>query len=376
MEPTPGQLDQFMSDGFVILRGMIPPDELSDLQRSADVIYEKSPKQRVWLTETVDHETANALEFCVDDRVFHFSRNLMRASDAAGSGMWMFGAADTGWHRDIQPAIQAPLDGLQEDIRHNRPPYVQWHIALEHDPFLHVIPGSHLRRNNEAERSIERRDGAVPLRGMTCPDLEAGDGVVYINAILHCAKPSGEKKRRTLHFGYEGYGIQAAPHFIAAESLGVDFVKYLSPWAANRFRNFDRLRVNQIDEIASLFRAMVDRDDRQFRERLGHLHPGRRGRVTSLAVLSRTANRMRDFRGRNSNENRYASGSRIEDLASRFTAEEICQLWSRFAVLDQKLQSDQVQREPLFQGEPTTYYLYEMPENFEVEDFVASWNSS
>lgn len=193
MEPTAEQREQLMRHGYIILRGMIPPDEVAELRKSVDAIIERAPPQsRVDLTRWVDRETASGVEFFVDDRVFEFSQKLMNAPDVVGHGMWILRQADTGWHRDIHTYHMVPLDGLQEDIRLNGPPYLQWNIALYDDPYFHFIPASHLRRNNEHENKIERRDGAVPLPGMTCLDLKAGDGSVYINAMLHCAKPSGE----------------------------------------------------------------------------------------------------------------------------------------------------------------------------------------
>ena len=111
----------------------------------------------------------------------------MHAPDVAPQGMWVLCHSGTGWHRDIHPIDMAPLDGLQEDIRLNGPPYLQWNLPLYDDSYLHVIPRSHLRRNNEAESKLERRMGVVPLPGEITVDLKAGDGLVYINGILHSA---------------------------------------------------------------------------------------------------------------------------------------------------------------------------------------------
>ena len=88
--------------------------------------------------------------------------------------MWMLGASGTRWHRDIHPHDMAPLDGIQEDVKLNGPPYVQWNIALYDNNYLRVMPGSHLRRNNEDERQVERRQGVAPLPGMKTVDITPG----------------------------------------------------------------------------------------------------------------------------------------------------------------------------------------------------------
>ena len=51
------------------------------------------------------------------------------------------------------------------------------------------------------------------------------------------------------------------------------------------------------------------------------------------------------------------------------------QLWERFSVLDSELQTDTEQYESLFQSGPMKYYFYDMPANFDVDDFIASWKS-
>ena len=210
------QKEQLMREGYVIVRDMIPPDELERLRKSVDTIIDRAPpSSRVQVTEWVDKQTANAVEFYFDDRTLGFTRRLMDAPDVAPQGMWVLCHSGTGWHRDIHPIDMAPLDGLQEDIRLNGPPYLQWNLPLYDDSYLHVIPRSHLRRNNEEESKLERRMGVVPLPGEITVDLKAGEGLVYINGILHSATPNGDEKRRTLHFGYQSFGADGFVHFFS-----------------------------------------------------------------------------------------------------------------------------------------------------------------
>jgi len=241
-----------MEAGYVVVRSMIPPAELETLRSSVDAIVTRAPDAgRVTMTDWVDRQSAAAVELCFDDRVFDFSRQLMEAPDAAPLGMWVLCASGTGWHRDIHPHDMAPLDGLQEDIRLNGPPYVQWNIALIDDSYLRVMPGSHLRRNNADERQVERSQGVVPLPGAKTVDLAAGDGVVYINNILHCAESNGNEKRRTLHLGYQAFGGRGFTHFFLPATMGVHFIEHLSPWAAEKCVYFERLHAQRHDDVAA-----------------------------------------------------------------------------------------------------------------------------
>ena len=58
---------------------------------------------------------------------------------------------------------------------------------------------------------------------------------------------------------------------------------------------------------------------------------------------------------------------------ARFTADEAALPWQRFETLDARLQADCDQFEPMMHVTSTRYRFYDMPEDFEVDDFIASW---
>ncbi len=371
------QREQLMELGYVIVRDMIPPEELQRLRNSVDRIVQRATdagvESRVITTEWVEPETADAVEFLFDERTLGFSRELMNVPEVIPSGMWVLIASGTGWHRDIHPIDMAPLDGLQEDIRLNGPPYLQWHIALYDDSFLHIIPGSHQRRNNAEERKIERRMGVVPLPGAMPVDLKAGDGVIYINCFLHSAAPNGEIKRRTFHGGYHAVGNKGFGHTIP-DPIGVDFVGHLSSECAAKCKQFDQLHAQHLDEIAATFSAMIERDRGAFVKAFETLHPSEHARMTSLIVLSKIAAMVRKYKDSDSDD--WQVTKAVKDLGARLTAAELDQLWDRFGALEEELTADTEQYESLFQNQAMKYYFYEMPENFSVEDFITSWESA
>ena len=367
------QREQLIREGYVIVRDIIPPDELERLRHSVDTIIDKAPpSSRVMVTEWVEKQTANAVEFYFDDRTLGFTRRLMDAPDVVPQGMWVLCQSGTGWHRDIHPIDMAPLDGLQEDIRRNGPPYLQWNLPLYDDSYLHVIPGSHLRRNNEAESRKERRMGVVPLPGEITVDLKAGDGVVYINGILHSATPNGDEKRRTLHFGYQSFGAEGFVHFFLPATMGVEFVEHLSPGAAEKCHHFEALHAKRHNDIAFTLRAILEKDAHAFTEGLGRIHRSEHARLTTLVVLSKIAYTIRQYKDSDSEES--SDSPCFQRMADRFTRDELEQLWQRFALLDHKLQSDTEQYESLFQSGPMKYFFYDMPQDFGVDDFIASWH--
>ena len=368
------QRAQLMETGFVMVRNMIPDDELEQLRTSVDRIVQRAMAEgeggRVGTTDWVEPETANAVEFFFDERTLGFSRDLMGAPAVTPSGMWVLVGSGTGWHRDIHPIDMAPLDGLQEDILTNGPPYLQWHIALYDDSFLHIIPGSHRRRNNAEESKIERSMGVVPLPGDLRVDLKAGDGVVYINCFLHSATANGDVKRRTFHGGYHAHGSTGFAHSMP-QSIGVDFAGSLSAKGAAQCEEFARLYATRLDQIDAVFRAMVDRNDQAFRKAFDRLHPSRDARMTAIVVLARIAQTIHTCRNVDPDDRRNAGT--VKELGARFSTEELDLLWDRFGRLETELTAEEEQYEPLFQNPAMHYRFYEMPQDFNVEDFIASW---
>ena len=370
MEIEP-QIQGLMEVGYLVVRELIPPAELQALRQSVDAIVDRAPAAgRVTMTDWVDAESANSVEFCFDDRTLDFSRQLMDVPDVAPLGMWVLCGSGTGWHRDIHPIDMAPLDGLQEDVRLNGPPYLQWNIALYDDSYLQVISASHQRRNNAEESKIERSMGVVPLPGATVVDLKAGDGVVYINNILHSATPNHDEKRRTLHLGYQAFGGRGFTHFFLPATMGVHFIEHLAPWAAGKCVHFEKLHAQRHDDVAWVLRAIIDKDRGAFVEGLDRIHQSEQARMTTLVVVSKIAYLIRKYKN-DAEDN--ANGPCIQAMADRFSSEELEMLWQRFQVLDFKLQADTEQYESLFQSGPMKYYFYEMPADFDVDDFISSW---
>ena len=64
-----------------------------------------------------------------------------------------------------------------------------------------------------------------------------------------------------------------------------------------------------------------------------------------------------------------------EDVACRFTVDEIDVLWQRFLALDAALQTDEAHVVAYAFSMTTTYRADKMPANFEVDDFIESWGA-
>ena len=134
--------ERFLEQGYLILRNVVPSNELKGLRKSYEIlverqraiwardrlpddppggVWESSPQPRLILNSgrengspLIDRETANAVEFWLHENTQGVSSQLMYSNDAAVTEMMRMcsplrdhGPAE--WHRDMYPPIAAPL---------------------------------------------------------------------------------------------------------------------------------------------------------------------------------------------------------------------------------------------------------------------------
>ena len=399
---------QFIENGYVIVRDCVPPGQLDELRDSFEVLVDRQraiwrrerepndPPGGVWDTHkqprvifdtVVDEPTSNTIEFCLHENTMGVARQLMRAPDVGVRQMAIMcnPVSDHGpwrWHRDASPVKNPPVEGLAMDMIENGPGYVQWNIPLYDDNVLWVVPGSHRRANTKEEELQLLTDPKTPLPGAVPVELKAGDGVVYTNFILHWASNYTPKLRRTIHIGYQSFGGPLYRYFSLRWNLG--FTKNLPHSLRKPFEHWARLKSHEHDIIENVYRAMLDRDPAGFHKGLAALHPGENGKMVCVVILCKLAQTIHAMTRPGFPSLPIEEKFRIvrpdeaylhEDVACRFTGEEIDVLWQRFLVLDAALQTDETHVIAHAFSIATTYRSDKMPADFEVDDFIESWGA-
>jgi hypothetical protein len=380
-------IEQFMTDGYLILRGAISPEELEPLRESAETAVRRCFPEGIPegmfqplvknFNEVIDEATANLIEMFMHEATFGVASRLMPDAKAvAPAGMFLMcnPVQEHGpwfWHRDINPETKGPLVGLQQDMLANGPVYLHFNIALYDDDVYWVVPGSHRRVNTDEEnrqllgvphgyahgQQPQGEKRHEPLPNSISSDLKAGDLIVNHLELLHWASDYGTRLRRTFHIGYRSFG--GPSFFYEGYSPKPAFGKYLSPASQAVLAQCDELYDEELDRIEAVLRAVLARDSAALASALAELHPGETGRFMALIHVCKDAQQM--HQGVNA------------QLAERFTSDDIETLWQSFVPLDEALQSDVPDDTPAFQvREPSGYRLNEMPD-YGVEDFVASW---
>ena len=148
---------------------------------------------------------------------------------------------------------------------------------------------------------------------------------------------------------------------------------FLSPRAQALRNNQERLFKQECDNIIEAFRAALDRDSARFGAALGRIPPSPTRREVGLVLLSKLAHKIcRPHAPALAHEEGGYGGDFTQDelVAPAFTADELAELWERFAPLEAQLQAETEQYVPGFQSGTMRYYFHELPAEVTVEGFL------
>ena len=395
---------QLLSDGYVILRQVVPPEQLDRLrrdietvvarQRAGDPEWDRTPQPRASIVDQVDPSTIGALEFLLHPNTHGVSAGVLDCpTEAVASNQALvicnpefapeapfrpgqhWGTDPRNWHRDVRPDRDGPLSAHIEDQLANGPAYVQWNIALYEDHILYVVPGSHRRLSTEIESSHLQGE-----RGTTSPvpesipvELGPGDGVVYNNLMLHWGSKYGpDKKRRTVHLGYRSFG-RIFPRQQCNLPMGF-WDRFAAGTPQRRMaEHWFGLFQSEFATLEETFRAALSGDGEAFEAGLSRLHPPEKGRRTCLILLAKQAlalYRQSGLTGGNgSGQSVY--DWQLQELASRFTHRELERLWRRFEPIDEALRSGASRHVSGFLGPTTDYEFERVPAGMTAEGICA-----
>ena len=423
------ELEKFRADGYLIVKNAVPPERLQDLRLSVEMMVdgekaraltnrkEGEPRGGSWYKsaqprlnpDSITAETADELDFCLGETTLGVSQQLLQ--NPPFTALTTFGALCSGiidsgytdWHRDYSSAEQAPLSGSQQSLMENGPGYVQWNIALYDDAVLWILPESHKHPSTEAQRQQLLLDPKLQLSGGVPVRLEAGDGVVYPNLMMHWGSIYRSRLRRTIHMGYRSFSGPTLPYVHQLEwHEKPGFLNYASEQARAHFETAAEHYKQEKRNIAAALRTIISGRAQAFSDALALLHPSEAGRMVAVVLICRIANQVirlhRPEIARMSVADRrpLIDGSPpahyVEDMASRFGTEEVGVLERRLAELNRRLEADRVASDrrygeiykalrpqaaqlPDFEARPLRAFNSEMPADFGVDEFIASWRA-
>jgi hypothetical protein len=221
--------DQYRQEGYVILRGIIPPEEIEALRADVQDLVECSAAGRGPELPWINREkriperlglllrpgwTRPAFVASLE-RGPYFPLSAQILGTAVRYSLFgMLAGGDgkpyvQGWHRDL-----APTEGENElaVLERNHRVYTQINAPLFPDRYLTIVPGSHLRRTTAAEREVLARDATGQMPGQLMVETKPGDVAFYYSNLLHRGfNPTGAM-RWTMHHAFVNAAAPVAAH--------------------------------------------------------------------------------------------------------------------------------------------------------------------
>jgi ectoine hydroxylase-related dioxygenase (phytanoyl-CoA dioxygenase family) len=391
----------FKEEGYNILRNVVPPEQLQQMRDGIEHMvnrrkevsaqkrmpneppggaWEASGQPRLQFYADCDAESAFTIEFFLHENTLGVCQQLMDAEHVMPHQFSCIcsGNRDVGparWHRDVGPGEPAPLRGMISNMENHGPSYLQWNIALYDDSVFWIVPRSHRRVATDEEMRQLAENPSVPLPGSMRVELNAGDGVVYTHLLFHWGSYYSSKMRRTLHPGYRPFGFATVPN-VHWRHWEPGFYHYLSNAARQQFEAYDKLVFDEFDLIAEILHTVINKDTDGFLEAFARLHPSPQDRMVGVVMLSKLARKLYQLKHTEANPaTLWGNGRDIVYLGGHFTDEQVDELYQRLHTLDDRLKLPSDKHHPGFQR-TSTYNPNDMPENFELEDFIASWDNT
>jgi hypothetical protein len=211
--------EQYRQEGYIILRGIIPQEEVEALRADVRQLVERSAAGEGPEVSWINREKR------IPERLGQllrpgwiqpsFARSLEQgpylpvAEQILGgpvrySLFGMLAGGDgkpyvQGWHRDLAPTegeYEIPI--LELGYR----AVTQINAPLFPDRFLTIVPGSHLRRTTADEREVLATSRAGDMPGQMAVETVPGDVVFYYPNLLHRGYNPEGALRWTMHHAF------------------------------------------------------------------------------------------------------------------------------------------------------------------------------
>jgi hypothetical protein len=252
---TPAQVEEFREVGFIVVKGLIPPELIPPLQEGLERVIAKvkaepdryrtrfvnSDRTDIWGVGDVfqpDLFEPSFAAYLGSDRLLDGIGSILGPEMRfwGGHALWSpeRETYDLIWHRDGDDETYYDPTGYTT--------HVQFNSALGPDASFRAVAGSHRRPLTDEERAVIRK-GTGPLPGEVVGVCEPGD-VLLMNAMaVHRGMSAPNAGRRSLHFNLQPRAEPTGGRSTRTWMLELEFLPKFPPRAQELFQNlmeFDR----------------------------------------------------------------------------------------------------------------------------------------
>lgn len=222
---------QWREQGYLVLRQVWPKDRIAAIYETCEAVYtqwkaessrENQPGgfayvPRGWVLLHLNHPQYHVgrpdrrrlvLEAIADALIQDTLETLFRNDPVFMQANYCVDPADEGWagvwHRDCQFFAKGDEAVVARSIAEEADPPRELHVHIPLIPTeaTHVVPGSHVRYDTDAERSVRLNDPTACMPGAIRLSLEPGDLAFFHVNTLHRGSYDLGIPRRTIAISY------------------------------------------------------------------------------------------------------------------------------------------------------------------------------
>lgn len=214
---TDQQIEDYENRGFCYAEEATPKAMLSDLQREVrrtkqrvrdgevDIFTHRTDTDEPWAIRGLfapEFDAPIFAEYMMCDEIMPYVHHFLGEELRLGAVLIFTNPHDKdwgfGWHRDFG---KLPRDaGEEEELEIlNRPQKsFKWHLAIEDDECLQLVPGSHKRYRTDYEQECLLRTRHADMPGQRTIYLKAGQTVFWHGYTMHRGVMKKDVERLTL----------------------------------------------------------------------------------------------------------------------------------------------------------------------------------
>lgn len=225
---TGGQLQHYRDQGYVVLRNIIPSEQIEAHKEAVNVLLdlalageieipwiskEKRLPERIglllrpgWVQPAFVEAIENGPYLPIAEQILGSPVRYSLFGMLAGGGGKPY---VQGWHRDLSRPWEP------DEVAINRGGYglyTQINAPLFPDRYVQIVPGSHLRASTAEEFEALKNDATNEMPGQVTVELEPGDVVFYYSNLWHRGYNPEGRLRWTMHHAFVRRGSPVCQH--------------------------------------------------------------------------------------------------------------------------------------------------------------------
>ena len=231
---TAEQLQHYQEQGFIVLRGLIAPQQIEALKAAVNTLIDDAQagkidipwinrEQRIperiglllrpnWIQQAFIDSIEEGPYLPIAEQILNAPVRYSLFGMLAGGGGKSY---IQGWHRDLSSPWMPEEEAINRGGYYL---YTQINAPLFPDRYVQIVPGSHLRASTPEEHEALKDDSTNNIPGQITVEMKPGDVAYYYSNLWHRGYNPEGNLRWTMHHAFVRADAPVCAHETGQES--------------------------------------------------------------------------------------------------------------------------------------------------------------